>query len=90
MKLKRFLIIIFFAIISSAAFAINDTIILKSEIYSEKITRDLDSLVNSWYVKMAMKEFSVEFDNDSSGIEYPDSVISGKAQQNKFNNKASI
>ena len=74
MKLKRFLIIIFFAIISSGAFAINDTIILKSEIYSEKITRDLDSLVNSWYVKMAMKEFSFEFDNDSSGIEYPDTL----------------
>jgi membrane-bound lytic murein transglycosylase D len=81
MKLKRFLITIFFAILSSGAFAINDTIILKSEIYSEKITRDLDSLVNSWYVKMAMKEFSFEFDNDSTGKEYPDSLYQARLRK---------
>jgi membrane-bound lytic murein transglycosylase D len=81
MKLKRFLITIFFAILSSGAFAINDTIILKSEMYSEKITRDLDSLVNSWYVKMAMKEFSFEFDNDSTGKEYPDSLYQARLRK---------
>jgi len=74
MKLKKFLITVVFAVMAPAIFAVNDTIILKSEMYSEKITRDLDSLVNSWYVKMALKEFPEDFVNDSIGKEYPDSL----------------
>jgi len=74
MKLKNFLITVVFAVMAPAIFAVNDTIILKSEMYSEKITRDLDSLVNSWYVKMALKEFPEDFVNDSIGKEYPDSL----------------
>ena len=41
--------------------AVNDTIILKSEIYAEKISADLDSLVNSWYVKMALRRILNDF-----------------------------
>ena len=74
MKIKKFLITVVFAVMAPAIFAVNDTIILKSEMYSEKITRDLDSLVNSWYVKMALKEFPEDFVNDSIGKEYPDSL----------------
>ena len=74
MRLKITLITYLFALISVNAIAVNDTIILRSELYSEKITRDLDSLVNSWYVKMALKEFSWESGNDSAGKEYPDSL----------------
>ncbi|MGB8489877.1 MAG: transglycosylase SLT domain-containing protein [Bacteroidales bacterium] len=54
--------------------AVNDTIIINSDYYGEKITRDLDSLVNTWYVKMAMKEFPADFAVDSIGLEYSDSV----------------
>jgi len=76
MKFKIVLGIFFIAGLTVNASGINDTIILKSEIYSEKITEDLDSLVNSWYVRMAMKDFPGEFKNDSTGIEFSDSVYS--------------
>lgn len=56
------------------AYSVNDTIILKSEIYAEKIATDLDSLVNSWYVKMALRELEPDFQADSLGQEFPDSV----------------
>lgn len=56
------------------AFSVNDTIILNSEIYAEKIATDLDSLVNSWYVKMALKDLDPDFVADSTGREFADSV----------------
>jgi hypothetical protein len=74
MKFKLILGILLLAGLAAKASAINDTIILKSEIYPEKITADLDSLVNSWYVKIAMRDFPGEFKNDSVGIEFSDSV----------------
>jgi membrane-bound lytic murein transglycosylase D len=74
MKFKRTVLLFLILNFYLSAYAINDTIILKSEIYSEKINEDLDSLVNSWYVKLAMKTYSVQLENDSVGIEYPDSV----------------
>lgn len=74
MRLKIFLAGFIFTVISSGAEAINDTIILNSEIYSEKIARDLDSLVNSWYVKIALKDYPGQFVPDSAGIEYPDTL----------------
>ncbi len=74
MKLKTLLITLFLAVLIANASAVNDTIILKSEIYSEKISADLDSLVNSWYVRMAMKEYPEDFKNDSVGVEFSDSV----------------
>ncbi len=74
MKFRIILGIFFLAGLTVKASGINDTIILKSEIYSEKITADLDSLVNSWYVRMALKNFPEEFKNDSAGIEFSDTV----------------
>lgn len=50
-----------------------DTIIIRSDNSSiEKISRDLDSLANSWYVKLSIKDATVA--GDTVGIEYPDSV----------------
>jgi len=74
MKLKTFLITLFLSVLVANASAVNDTIILNSEIYTEKISADLDSLVNSWYVKMAMKEYPEDFRNDSVGVEFSDSL----------------
>src|SRR5512140_3027791 len=74
MKLKITLIASLFTAIALNASTVNDTIILKSENYSEKITRDLDSLVNSWYVKLALKDLPYKFENDSMKHEYPDSL----------------
>ena len=53
---------------------VNDTIIIRSDTTSEKITTDLDSLVNSWYVKMALANTPEFFSNDTSGIMLSDSV----------------
>ncbi len=74
MKLKTILVTLFLTLLIAKAKAENDTIILKSEIYSEKISEDLDSLVNSWYVKIAMQGIKTDFNFDSTGIEYPDTV----------------
>jgi membrane-bound lytic murein transglycosylase D len=51
-----------------------DTIIIKSDINYEQISTDLDSLVSSWYVKMALQNNPDFFSDDTVGIEYPDSV----------------
>lgn len=51
-----------------------DTIIIKTDDSTERIARDLDSLINTWYVKLAIKDNNATFHNDSIGVEYPDSV----------------
>jgi membrane-bound lytic murein transglycosylase D len=74
MKIKKSVVGFLLALLFTNSYAINDTIILNSEIYSEKISADLDSLVNSWYVRLAMQGHINDFMSDSVGIEYPDSV----------------
>ena len=77
MNLKSLIITLLFTIASAGASAATgtiDTIIIKSDIYTEKIERDLDSLVSSWYVSMAVREFPEQFRYDSAGIEFTDSV----------------
>ncbi|MDY0097737.1 MAG: transglycosylase SLT domain-containing protein [Bacteroidales bacterium] len=74
MGLKIFLAALSLVMTNPGTYAANDTIILKSEIYTEKITRDLDSLVNSWYVKLALKDQGLNESTDSSIIQFSDSV----------------
>ncbi len=62
----------FFAALMLKAVEKPDTVIINTNISYEIIARDLDSLTNSWYVKLAMKDF--KFSTDSTGIEYPDSI----------------
>jgi len=81
MKIKPLPLILFLLTLTADLFAENDTIILKSEIYSEKITRDLDSLVSSWYVKMAYQNNPDLFIGDSVGVEYPDSVYRSRIEK---------
>jgi membrane-bound lytic murein transglycosylase D len=84
MKKIGVLLTIFFAgILNVMASAGNDTIIIRSNIDTEKITTDLDSLVNSWYVKMALQNDPDIFSNDTAGIQYPDSVYINRL--NKIN-----
>ncbi len=42
---------LFLAILSVNAFSAVDTIIINTDYSGEKISRDLDSLVSTWYVK---------------------------------------
>jgi membrane-bound lytic murein transglycosylase D len=73
-KIIYTLAMLFLVITNAAAFSVSDTIIIKTNIETEKITADLDSLVNSWYVKMAIQNNPGIFSYDTSGIQYPDTV----------------
>ena len=53
----------------------NDTIIIKADDSFEKISSDLDSLLNTWYVSLALKNIHTEYLDDTLMLEEcPDSV----------------
>lgn len=74
--------ILFFALVLTAVTqnvkAVTDTIILKTDNSAEKIERDLDSLVSSWYVRMAINDIDGLFTSDSMGVELTDTVYSNR------------
>jgi membrane-bound lytic murein transglycosylase D len=72
MRFTISLLTFFFSAIMLKAVEKPDTIIINSDVSYAKIARDLDSLTNSWYVKLALKDY--KFNTDSFGIEYPDTV----------------
>ena len=74
MRIKIIPVILLLTIINARAFPVSDTIIIKSDIDAERITADLDSLVNSWYVKMALINNPQTFSDDTAGVQYADSV----------------
>jgi membrane-bound lytic murein transglycosylase D len=76
MRIKFFIAIISLTIlISNALSAVGDTIIIKSDASIEKISADLDSLVNSWYVSTAPGAYSELPSGDAGeGIMFSDSV----------------
>ena len=61
--------------LSLKAAVANDTIIIRTNDDIERISRDLDSLANSWYVKLALKDKPGDNINDSVTAEFPDSVF---------------
>ena len=73
-KTILFLILIILTVSNINASVLNDTIIIKSDDNIERIGLDLDSLVNSWYVRMALKDKPSAIPEDSSIIEFSDSV----------------
>ena len=74
MRVKTVLFLIFISVLSINATVSNDTIIVKSDDSTERIARDLDSLVNSWYVRLALKDNLSGNPADSAITEFPDSV----------------
>ena len=74
MRILTFLITFIFVVLKANALSVSDTIIIKSDSDAERITRDLDSLINSWYVKMALNNNPAEFRSDTTAVQYPDSV----------------
>jgi membrane-bound lytic murein transglycosylase D len=74
MRFTFLLTTVFLAILNVNASSIADTIIIRSDVNSEKISVDLDSLINTWYVRMALRNNPRIFSNDTVGIEYADSV----------------
>ncbi len=74
MRFTIVLLAFFSAVLNSTASSVPDTIIIRSDTISEKMSSDLDSLVNTWYVKLAVKNNPDIFSNDSTGIQCDDSV----------------
>jgi membrane-bound lytic murein transglycosylase D len=73
-KIFTLIIVIVTFISKLAASPDSDTIIIRSDTDVERITANLDSLLNSWYVKQALQEDPEFIPFDSAGIQYPDSV----------------
>src|SRR5664279_6197399 len=78
MRITVILITFFFAILTAKAAPDVDTIIIKTDNSSERISRDLDSLVNTWYVKIAIKNNPGEYTGDTIGFQCPDSVYESR------------
>ena len=83
MKINLLTILLFLTTSILRADPESDTIIIKSDPNAEKISADLDSLVNSWYVKMAMMNDINTFSDDTGGVQYPDSVYIGRLNRIK-------
>ena len=78
MKFKAILIIFFLTVLKVNASPDVDTIIIKSDNSSQRIAQDLDSLVNTWYVKIAIKNYHSENNIDTLGMQCPDSVYESR------------
>jgi membrane-bound lytic murein transglycosylase D len=74
MRIKTVFILLFLTTICTNAIEVRDTIIIRSDEGVDKINRDLDSLVNSWYVRLALKDITDDNSGDSVIAEFPDSV----------------
>ena len=70
------------------AFAQSDTILIKADNSSEKIVRDLDSLVSTWYVRMNKTVNPVEYKGDTTILQYSDSVY--RTRLSKINSIISL
>lgn len=83
MRFTLIFLTIFLAVLNLNASPDYDTIIIKTDGTTERITRDLDSLCNSWYVKLAIKKAPAEFNGDTLALQCTDSVY--KARLRKIN-----
>ena len=80
-KISLLLAIFFTGIINVLAFQEPDTIIIRSNPDVERITADLDSLINSYYVQMALRNDPEIFSDDTAGIQYPDSIYESRLRK---------
>jgi membrane-bound lytic murein transglycosylase D len=74
MRFKIFLIPLFLFMLNSVTAQVNDTIVIQSDESAERITGDLDSLVNNWYVKMAYSNIAADYQDDTTSLPITDSV----------------
>jgi len=74
MRFSAFLITLLLIALNVNAYSVPDSILIRSDNSTEQISRDLDSLVNTWYVKLALRDTSVIPSSDTVRFQYPDSV----------------
>lgn len=73
MTLKTIIISLFLALFTLTATAVNDTIIIKNDDSTERIERDLDVLLNDWFIQMSVAGTEINA-ADSIIAEFSDSV----------------
>jgi membrane-bound lytic murein transglycosylase D len=74
MRFTATLITFFLAIIYANALSVSDTIVIKTDDSTERISNDLDSLISTWYVKIALKNTSEGLNGDTTIFQHPDTV----------------
>jgi membrane-bound lytic murein transglycosylase D len=73
MNLKTIILPLFITLLPLSASAVNDTIIIKNDDSTERIERDLDSLLNNWFIQMSVARADTS-PADSIITEFSDSV----------------
>jgi membrane-bound lytic murein transglycosylase D len=92
MRFQIILITFLFTCLNLNAISVSDTIVIKTDDSVERINNDLDSLITTWYVKIAIKNIPAEYPGDTIGLQYPDSVYTSRISKInsiislKFNN----
>jgi membrane-bound lytic murein transglycosylase D len=74
MRITSITILLFLSSFCLNASIVNDTIVIQSYDSIESINQNLDSLINSWYVKIALQDVRVN-SNDSIVGEFPDTTV---------------
>ncbi len=75
MRFRVLLAFSFLALLNVKGATVSDTLTIRPDtISTQHVNDDLDSLVNNWYVKMALKNHPEISVSDTIGIEYPDSL----------------
>ena len=67
-----------FSVMNVFASPETDTIIIRSDNNSERITRDLDSLMSTWYVKLALLSQPGEFQGDTLSLQLSDDLYDSR------------
>jgi membrane-bound lytic murein transglycosylase D len=88
MRLTIVFFTLFLTIINLNASSVADTIIIKSDDSAGRISRDLDSLLSTWYVKIALPNKPGEYTGDTALLQVPDTVY--LARLSKINSIISL
>jgi membrane-bound lytic murein transglycosylase D len=81
MRITTAIIIFLFSVLNVNASPVNDTIIIKSDDSTQRITSNLDSLINTWYVKLAIKGLPQGFQSDSVGYRLADTLYESRIRK---------
>ncbi len=72
-NLRKLVLPLLLSIVALPAIAVNDTIIIRSDESTELIERDLDSLLNNWFIRMSVTGTDLSA-GDSVIYEFSDSI----------------
>lgn len=88
MRIATLFFSLLLTVLNVNASGLSDTIIVKSDNSTERISRDLDSLVNTWYVRMNKNVTPFEYQGDTAILQYSDSVY--RTRLSKINSIISL